>query len=341
MLNGKLFFGKIMQSLVTGGAGFIGSNLVDQLILKGHKVIVLDNFSTGRKSNLAHHKKKNLKIININIAKNKSLDKYFKRVNYVFHLAGLADIVPSIENPSKYYNSNVIGTLNVIQAAKKIKLKKFIYAASASCYGIPDKFPTKEIHKIKPMYPYALTKYQAEELVMHWHKVYNLPSISLRFFNAYGLRTRTSGAYGAVFGVFLAQKLANKPLTIVGNGEQTRDFIHVNDLVRGMIKAATSNKIGKIYNIGGGKEVKVNKIVKLIGGKKIYIPKRPGESDRSLADISKIKNDLNWQPEITIEKGINELLQNISYWKTAPVWTVKKIKKATKTWFKLLGKNNK
>ena len=327
-----------MKTLVTGGAGFIVSNLVDQLILKGHKVIVLDNFSTGRRSNLAHQKKKNLKIINIDISSNKSLDKYFRDVKYVFHLAGLADIVPSIENPDKYFYSNVIGTLNIIQAARKVKLKKFIYAASASCYGIPDKFPTEEIDKIKPMYPYALTKWQAEELIMHWYDIYDLPAISLRFFNAYGPRSRTSGAYGAVFGVFLAQKLANKPLTIVGNGKQTRDFIHVNDLVRGIIKAATSNKIGKIYNIGGGKEVKVNKIAKLIGGKKIYIPKRPGEPDRSLADISKIKKDLNWQPKITIEKGIKGLLQNISYWKNAPVWTVKKIKNATKTWFKLLGK---
>ena len=187
-------------------------------------------------------------------------------------------------------------------------------------------------------HPYALSKYLGEKSVFHWHKVYNVPVNSIRIFNAYGPRARTTGAYGAVFGVFLAQKLANKPLTIVGNGTQTRDFIHVKDIVHAMLKAALSKKIGKIYNVGGGKEIKVNKIAKLIGGKKIHIPKRPGEPNRSLADISKIKNDLNWQPEITIEKGINELLQNISYWKNAPVWTVNKIKNATKTWFKLLGK---
>jgi UDP-glucose 4-epimerase len=329
---------KSIKSLVTGGAGFIGSNLVDQLVSKGHKVIILDNFSTGRKSNLSHHSNKNIKIIKVDISGKKSLDKYFKDIDYVFHLAGLADIVPSIENPDRYFKANVIGTFNIIQAAKKAKIKKLIYAASASCYGIPDKFPIKEKAKINTMYPYALTKWQAEELIMHWAKIYNFPAISFRFFNAYGPRSRTSGAYGAVFGIFLAQKLANKPLTIVGNGNQTRDFIHVTDLVKGIFKAALSKKIGKIYNIGGGKEVRINKIAKLIGGKKIYIPKRPGEPDRSLADISKIKKDLNWRPKIKIEEGVKDLLSKIHYWKNAPVWNPKSIKKATRVWFRLLEK---
>jgi UDP-glucose 4-epimerase len=327
----------MVKSLVTGGAGFIGSNLVDQLVKKKHKVIVLDNFSTGRRSNLSHQIEKNVKIIKIDISNNIYLDKYFKGVDYVFHLAGIADIVPSIENPNKYFKSNVVGTLNVVQAAKKANIKKLIYAASASCYGIPDKFPIKENAKINPMYPYAFTKWQAEELIMHWAKIYNFPAISIRFFNAYGPRSRTSGAYGAAFGVFLAQRLANKPLTIVGSGNQTRDFIHVYDLVSGIIKAALSKKAGKIYNIGSGKEVKINKIIKLIGGKKVHIPKRPGEPNRSLADISKIKKDLDWQPKIKIEEGIKNLLSKIHYWKDAPVWTPKSIKKETKIWFKLLG----
>tara|TARA_Y100000590_G_scaffold171597_1_gene196251 strand:+ start:1852 stop:2847 length:996 start_codon:yes stop_codon:yes gene_type:complete len=324
-------------SIVTGGAGFIGSNLVDQLVKKRHKVIVLDNFSTGRASNLLHQRNK-IKIIKIDISTSKFLDKYFKKADYVFHLAGLADIVPSIENPEKYFKTNVIGTYNVLQASLKANIKKFIYAASASCYGIPKKFPIKENATINPMYPYALTKWQAEEIIMHWVKVYNFPAISFRFFNAYGPRSRTSGAYGAVFGVFLAQKLANKPLTIVGNGQQTRDFVHVYDLVNGIIKAALSKKTGEVYNIGGGKEVKINKIAKLIGGKKINIPKRPAESNRSLADISKIKRELNWKPKIKIEQGVQGLLNQISYWKKAPVWTPKSIKKATRIWFKLLKK---
>ena len=293
----------MIKSLVTGGAGFIGSNLVDELVKRKHKVIILDNFITGRLSNLSHHSKKNIKILKVDISKNKNLDKYFKSVDYVFHLAGLADIVPSIENPNKYFKTNVVGTLNVVEAAKKAKIKKFIYAASASCYGIPDKFPIKENAKKDTLYPYAFTKWQAEELIMHWAKIYNFPAISIRFFNAYGPRSRTSGAYGAVFGVFLAQKLSNKPLTIVGNGNQTRDFVHVHDLV---------------------------------SGKKIYIPKRPGEPNRSLADISKIRKELNWKPSISIEEGVKNLLNIIHNWKNAPVWTPKSIKKETKTWFKLL-----
>jgi len=323
-------------AVVTGGAGFIGSNLVDRLVQKGHKVIVLDNFSTGRKSNLSRHNKKSVKIIKIDISENKKLDRYFKGVHYVFHLAGIADIVSSIENPHKYFKSNVIGTMNVIQAAKNTKIKKFIYAASASCYGIPKKFPTNENDKIETLYPYSLSKWQAEELVMHWAKIYNFPAISLRLFNAYGPRSRTSGTYGAVFGVFLAQKLANKPLTVVGNGNQTRDFIHIKDLVSAVIKAALSKKVGKIYNVAAGKEVTVNKIAKLIGGKIVYIPKRPGEPDRSLANISKIKRDLSWAPKVKIEEGVKDLMNKIHFWKQAPVWTPKSIKKATKIWFKLL-----
>ena len=326
-------------AVVTGGAGFIGSHMIDLLLSKKFKVNVIDNLVAGHKKNYKHHLNNPLfKFTKVDICKIKSNNTLFKNADYVFHFAGLADIVPSIENPDKYFKSNVVGTFNVLQAAKKANIKKFIYAASASCYGIPNKFPIKENGKINPMYPYAFTKWQAEELTMHWVKIYNFPAISFRFFNVYGPRSRTSGAYGAVFGVFLAQKLANKPLTIVGNGNQTRDFIHVNDLIHGIYKAALSKKIGEIYNIGGGKEIKINKIAKLIGGKRIYIPKRPGEPDRSLADISKIKKHLNWQPKIDIEEGTKDLLKRIDSWKRAPVWTPKSIKKATKVWFKFLKK---
>jgi len=328
-----------MKSVVTGGAGFIGSNLVDQLVRKGHKVTVLDNFSTGRRTNLLHHTKKNVKIIKIDISENKRLDKYFKGVNYVFHLAGLADIVPSITNPSGYFQTNVKGTLNILEAAKKTNIKKLIYAASSSCYGIPDKYPIDEQSKIDPKYPYALSKFLGEQLVLHWAKVYNMPNVSLRFFNSYGPRSRTTGAYGAVFGVFLAQKLARKPLTIVGDGKQTRDFIHVYDLVDAIIKATKKGKHGEVYNLGSGKETSVNFIADKIGGKKINIPKRPGEPDRSLADITKIKKQLSWKPKITTSKGIQMLLKNINNWKEAPVWTPETIKKATKSWFELLGQN--
>ncbi len=328
-----------MISLVTGGAGFIGSNLVTELVKLKHKVIVLDNLSTGKLTNLKQIKKK-IKFINVDISKNqKSINKYFKKVDWVFHLAGLADIVPSITNPNNYFEANVKGTLNVLEAAKKNNVKKFIYAASASCYGVPEKYPTDEKNKIDTKYPYALTKFLGEQLVIHWAKIYNMPNVSLRFFNAYGPNSRTTGAYGAVFGVFLAQKLAGKPLTIVGNGEQTRDFIHVFDLVDAVILAAKKGKNSEIYNIGSGKEVSVNYIAKIIGGNTVNIPKRPGEPDRSLAEISKIKSHLDWSPKISIDKGVSMLIKIIDQWKDAPVWTPKSIERVTENWFRYLAKD--
>ena len=298
------------KSIVTGGAGFIGSNLVDRLIKEGHKVIVLDNFISGRKKNLSNHSKKNLKIINIDISNNKNLNKYFKGVSYVFHLAGLAEIIPSIKEPRKYFINNTLGTLNVLEAAKKVKIKKFIYAASSSCYGFPKKFPTQENDKIDTKHPYALKNFLGEEAVINYANFFDMPNISCRFFNVYGPRLNTRGQYGAVFGNFLTQKKNKKPLTVVGNGNQTRDFIHVNDLTNAFIKLIRSNLRNKIYNLGSGKETSINKIVSIIGGEKIFIPKRPSEPNRSCANISKIKKDINWKPNISIKEGVKKLLGN-------------------------------
>ena len=283
---------------------------------------------------------KGVNIVNVDLTNRKnSISQYFNNVDWVFHLAGLADIVPSIKNPDNYFQTNVEGTLNILEESRKAKIKKLIYAASASCYGIPDKYPTDEKSKIDPQYPYALTKLLGEQLVIHWAKVYHMPNISLRFFNAYGPRSRTTGAYGAVFGVFLAQKLAKKPLTIVGDGTQTRDFIHIFDLVDAIVKAAESGKNGDVYNVASGQETSINSIAEIIGGNKVKIPKRPGEPDRSLADISKIKTHFNWKPKITINEGVKMLLKNINEWNEAPVWTPETIKEATKSWFELLSKN--
>ena len=291
--------------------------------------------STGRKRNLDKIKHK-VKFIKCDISKDNNLAKYFNKVDFIFHLAALADIVPSIENPKSYFSSNVDGTLNVLQACKKIKIKKFIYAASSSCYGIPKIYPTPEISKINPQYPYALTKWLGEELVMHWHKVYKLNTISLRFFNLYGTRSRTAGTYGAMFGTFLAQKLAGLPFTVVGNGNQKRDFTYISDAVDAIILAAKSNFSGEVFNVGSGKSVSVNRIIKLLGGKKIFIAKRPGEPNNTFADIKKIKKYLKWTPKVNIDKGIKLLLKNIDDWKDAPVWTKNKIHIATKSWFKYL-----
>ena len=322
--------------LITGGAGFIGSNLVDSLLKENVSLVILDNYSTGRIQNL-EHVKNDIEIIECDISIKSDWTQKFKDVDCVFHLAALADIVPSIENPTNYFNSNVTGTFNVLQACTENDVKRFIYSASSSCYGIPDKYPTPEISKIKPQYPYALTKYLGEELVLHWCKVYNLSSLSLRFFNVYGPRSRTSGTYGAVFGVFLAQKLANKPFTVVGDGKQTRDFTFVSDIVDALICAAKSNIKGEAINIGSGNTYSVNKLVELLKGEKIYIPKRPGEPDCTWANISKVKKLLKWEPQIKFEKGIKIILDNIEYWKEAPVWDEQSIAKATENWFKYLS----
>jgi UDP-glucose 4-epimerase len=323
--------------IVTGGAGFIGSHVVEALILGGHKVTVLDNLSTGRLENISEFID-GIDFFDCNISVAGDWAELFDGVDWVIHLAALADIVPSIQRPEEYFHSNVDGTFNVLQAARKYKAKRFIYAASSSCYGIPDIYPTPETSDIKPQYPYALTKNIGEQIVMHWASIYDLPAVSLRFFNVYGTRSRTTGTYGAVFGVFLAQKLANQPFTIVGNGEQTRDFTYVSDIADAVICAAQSTKIGEIYNVGSGSTVSVNRIANLLEGDVIYIPKRPGEPDSTFADISKIRAELGWQPKIAIEDGVKKVLDNIGYWMNAPVWTPDSIDKATQDWFKYLGK---
>lgn len=322
--------------VVTGGCGFIGSHLVDELLKNKIKVIVLDSLISGRVSNL-NLKNKNLKFIKCDISKyNKKFSNYFKNVDTVFHLAALADIVPSINNPQLYFSTNVQGTLNILKASQNNSIKKIVYAASASCYGIPKKFPTDENSIISLQYPYALTKKLGEDLLIHWSKVYKMNVTSLRLFNVFGTRSRTSGAYGAVFGVFLAQKINNKPLTIVGNGKQTRDFVYVTDVAKAFYKAGKLKRNGCIINIGSGIETSVNEIANLISKKKIFIPKRPGEPDRSKANIKKAKSILKWKPKIKVKDGIRIMLNNLDYWKNAPVWNKKTISVATKVWFKFL-----
>ncbi|WP_440931079.1 NAD-dependent epimerase/dehydratase family protein [Candidatus Pelagibacter sp.] len=324
-----------MKYIVTGGAGFIGSHLVERLA-KNNEVIVIDNFSIGKKKNLKNIKK-NIKIINADIRNLTQIKKYFKNIDCVFHLAALADIVPSIDNPDDYYSTNVSGTYNVIKLSVSNNVKRFVYSASSSCYGIPKKYPTPENSKISPQYPYALTKRLGEEIVLHFGKVYNINTTSLRFFNVYGPRARTSGTYGAVFGVFLAQKLSGKPFTLVGNGNQTRDFTYVTDIVDALILVSKSNNLkNEIFNIGSGKTISINKIIQLLKGDVVKIPKRPGEPEITFADIKKIKKFTNWKPKVGISEGISKLLKNINDWSDAPVWTPSRIEKATKNWFKYL-----
>ena len=322
------------SAIVTGGLGFIGSHLVELLIKKKFKVFIIDNFFSGKLKNII--KNKNVTIIKKDIRKlnyNK-----FKNIDYIFHFAALADIVPSINNPSEYMDVNVNGTINMLELGRFLKIKKFIYAASSSCYGIAA-VPTNEKHKINPQYPYAFSKFIGEECVKHWSYVYGLNFFSLRIFNAYGLRSRTSGNYGAVFGVFLTQKLKNKPLTIVGDGSQKRDFVHVTDVAKSFYLAAKSKTKNKVINIGSGKPRSINEIAMLFGGKTVTIPKRPGEPKITQADIKKALTLLNWKPKIKFEDGVQEMIRNIKYWKNAPLWEKKEYCKRNKKLVQIFKEN--
>lgn len=328
-----------MNSLVTGGCGFIGSHMVDKLLSENHHVTVIDNMSTGRRKNLDHVKDHpNLRIVEADVNDFEKILLLFEGVDTVFHLAALADIVPSIENPVAYHRSNVDGTLSILEASRKKNVKRMIYSASSSCYGIPDHYPTPENAEIRPQYPYALTKYLGEQMCIHWAQVYKMNITSLRFFNVYGPRVRTSGTYGAVFGVFLAQKLNGRPFTVVGDGAQTRDFTFVTDVADACYAAALRTDVaGEIFNVGSGNTYSVNLLTKLLGGDVIHIPKRPGEPDCTFADIKKIQSVLGWKPKVTFEEGVAEMLRNIDYWREAPLWEPESIKKATEGWFKYLG----
>ena len=325
--------------VVTGGAGFIGSHLVDRILGMGRDVRVIDNLATGSRRNLAHHEgNPRLEIIEADLADRGGIRGLFEGAERVFHLAALADIVPSIEDPEAYFRANVEGTFNAAAEAVRVGAKRFVYAASSTCYGFPDVFPTPEDSAIRPQYPYALTKNIGEAIAMHWAQVYKLPALSLRMFNVYGPRARTSGTYGAVFGVFLAQILAGEPVTIVGDGTQTRDFTFVSDVVDAFLVAAATDRVGEIYNVGSGGTYSINRLVELLAARnKVHIPKRPGEPDCTFADVRKIKRELGWEAKVSFEEGVQAMLDNIEYWRGAPVWTPSKIGEATKGWFRYLG----
>lgn len=321
-----------MKILITGGAGFIGSHLVDLCIKENNEIIVLDNLETGNLNNIKSNSDKII-FIKEDISNLDNILPYFEKVDIVIHLAALADIVPSITNPNRYFEVNVNGTKNVMESCRIHKVRKVIYAASSSCYGIGTQYPTPEDAAIKPEYPYAFTKYLGEQIVLHWGSIYNFDVTSLRFFNVYGTRSRTKGAYGAVFGVFLAQKLAGEPLTIVGDGTQTRDFTYVTDVASAIFTAAQATTPETIYNIGSGTTVSINEIVKLLDHSSINIPRRPGEPDCTFADITKFTRDTNWLPIVKIDDGVKTMLDNIKLWADAPVWTEKSIEQQTKDWF--------
>lgn len=327
---------KKKRAIVTGGLGFIGSHLAELLIEKNFKVIVIDNLSTGKLSNISKDLRKKIAVHKFDLCNKNKLNQVIKKNDLVFHLASRADIVPSIEKPLLYFDSNVLSTQILLEICRQKKIKKFIYAASSSSYGIPKSFPTNENASMDPQYPYALSKWLGEELCIHWNKVYKVPVIVLRLFNVYGPRARTNGSYGAMFGVFLGQKKSNKPLTVVGTGNQKRDFTFVTDVAQGFYKASISKKKFGIFNLSSQKPIKVIDIAKKLSNKILFIPKRPGEPDITHGDSKKFRKNFNWSPMIEIDEGIKIMLSNSKWIKDAPVWTKNKIFKATKLWFKYL-----
>lgn len=293
-----------MKIIVTGGAGFIGSNLVDALVGRGFNVHVIDNLSNGKKANV--NKKAKLHVLDITDIN--SIKPVFKETDYVFHLAALPRVQYSIEQPAESNKTNVEGTLNVLISAAEAKVKKVIYSASSSAYGDQAVMPLKENFAPAPKSPYGLQKYLGELYCRLWSDVYGLPTVSLRYFNVYGPRYNSDGAYALVIGKFLRQRLNNEPMTITGDGKQTRDFTHVRDVVRANILAMENRKVGQgeVMNIGAGKNQSMNMVAQLIGGPVIYIPARL-EPKHTLADNSLARKLLGWKPEVKFEDGISEL----------------------------------
>jgi UDP-glucose 4-epimerase len=327
------------RAVVTGGAGFIGSHLADALVDLGGEVVALDNLANGRPENLgAATATGRCRLVEADITDFAAIRPHFDGADTAFHLAGLADIVPSVENPRPYLRANVDGTVNVLEAAREAGTERFVYAASSSCYGIPDACPTPETAELRPQYPYALSKRLGEDCVLHWGRVYGMHVNSLRLFNVYGLRAQTHGAYGGVFKVFLPQKLADRPFTVVGDGRQVRDFVHVRDVAQAFVLAAASECHGEAFNVGSGAPQSVNRLAELLGGERVHLPKRPGEPDATWADIGKITRLLGWRPEIGFESGVAEMLAHIEDYRKAILWDTAGIKQATRAWFANLGR---
>jgi UDP-glucose 4-epimerase len=313
--------------------------MVDLLLQCGLRVHGIDNLTGGRLTNLEQHKgSPDLIFEKRDIRDIDSDDALFAGARFVFHFAGIGDIVPSIERPVDYMDTNVQGTVRVLEAARYAGVQKMVYAASSSCYGLTKEIPTTESAPIDAQYPYALSKYQGEMSVFHWGQVYGLPVNTIRIFNAYGPRSRTTGAYGAVFGVFLAQKLAKRPFTVVGDGTQRRDFVFVTDVAKAFLAAAESELAGECFNLGTGNPQSVNRLVELLGGEVEYIPKRPGEPDVTWAETKKIQSELGWKPEVSFEEGVTTMVENIEYWRDAPVWDTGSIEQATMTWFEAFAR---
>lgn len=295
------------KCIVTGGAGFIGSHIVDALIARGDEVHIIDIFIGGGKR---EHVNPQAILHEVDIRDFEKLSPIFKGADYVFHTAALARVQPSIQDPKTYHDINVTGTLNVLLAAKEAGVKRVVYSASSSVYGDQEKLPLREDMEPRPISPYAVQKYFGERYCRVFSKIYGLETISLRYFNVYGPRqtTESDGPYATVVGIFLQQRASGKPLTIVPDGQQSRDFTHIRDVVRANLLAAESPRVGKgeVVNIGCGRSYTINELARLVGGPTIFVEPRV-EPRATLADITKAQELLGWKPEIRFENGLAEL----------------------------------
>lgn len=291
--------------LVTGGAGFIGSNLVDKLIQSNYNVIVIDNLSAGSKKNL----NPNAKFYKLDICDFDKIKPVFKNIDFVFHLAAIPRVPVSIEKPIETSRVNILGTINVFKAASDAGVKRVIFASSSSVYGNQKTFPLKESMVPNPLSPYALQKFFGEQVAKLFTNLYNIQIVSLRYFNVYGPRIDFSSDYSLVLGKFLKLKKNNKPLIIFGDGNQTRGFCYVDDVVKANIKAIESRKIkgGEVINVGSVKSYSVNYLAELVGGRVQYMPKRLGDVLHTKADVSLAKRLLSWKPETSLEHGIKKV----------------------------------
>jgi UDP-glucose 4-epimerase len=301
-----------MKALVTGGAGFIGSNLVDELIKQGHEVIVVDDESA--ESNSQFYWNENAQNNWVDILDKEKLEEVFEKhkPEYVFHLAAFARIPPSIKDPLKSCQVNFIGTCNLLQCCRNHGVKRIMYSGTSAAYGLKNKPPLREDMKRDCLNPYSVSKTAAEDLIKMYYTLYGLECIMFRYFNIYGERQPTSGQYSPVVGIFLRQKEAGEKLTIVGDGLQRRDFTHVSDVVSANIMASeTKNKkaIGEIFNIGRGNNYSVLEIANMIDFNQKNIPQREGEAKTTLADISKIKEMIGWEPKINVDEWIKKQLE--------------------------------
>lgn len=293
------------KSLVTGGAGFIGSHVVDLLILNGHEVIVIDNESSDAHDSFYWNDKSNNHILDI--CNYDDIEPLFEGVDYVFHLAAESRIMNTIDDPAKAVKTNVFGTTNILQASRKHKVKKLIYSSTSSVYGLNEEVPQKETLSIDCLNPYSVSKYAGEELCRMYSKLFDVNTVCLRYFNVYGERQPKKGPYSPVIGVFQRQLAAGDAMTVVGDGHQKRDFVHVSDVARANFLAATSRiPIYDPINIGTGKNYSVLDIAKMLDGPLIYIPNRPGEARETLADISVANTYLGWYPTVNLKEWIEK-----------------------------------